>query len=87
VTERPLSTLMESMATFRYQLIGTDGSDLGPFVSSHGDWHVGALIPHPAGYLRVKALVEPLAGETFRAYLLVEDFSAGQNEGANRRPA
>lgn len=65
------------MPPFRYRLIGSDGGDLGPFVSSHPEWPVGGLIPQIDGYLRITAVVEPLTEETFQAYLVVEPFDAG----------
>jgi hypothetical protein len=47
------------MSRFRFRLIDTEGSDLGPFVSSYRDWVPGGLIPRVEGYLRITAVVEP----------------------------
>jgi hypothetical protein len=64
------------MPSFRYRLIDSDGSDLGPFVASHAHWQPGGLIPHADGYLRIVAVVEPLTDEAFQAYLVVEKLGA-----------
>ena len=61
------------MPPFRYRLIDSNGSDLGLFVSGT-DWPVGGLMETTDGYLRITAVVEPEADETFRAYLVVEPF-------------
>ena len=62
------------MHPFRYRLIDSNGSDLGPFVSSI-DWPVGGLMNTSAGYFRITAVVEPETEEPFRAYLVVEPFN------------
>jgi hypothetical protein len=62
------------MLPFRYRLIDSDGSDLGPFVSNT-DWPVGGLMKTPDGYLRISAVVEPETEESFHAYLVVEPFT------------
>jgi hypothetical protein len=64
------------MPAFRYRLIDGDGSDLGPFVSSHPHWQAGGLIPHVSGYLRIVAVVEPETEETLLAYLVVSPFDS-----------
>jgi hypothetical protein len=63
------------MSRFRFRLIDTEGSDLGPFVSSYRDWVPGGLIPRVEGYLRITAVVEPETEEPFLAYLVVEPFN------------
>jgi hypothetical protein len=58
---------------FRYRLLNTEGDDLGPFVSSHNNWHAGDTLPRNArDCLQVTAVVEPEDGATFAAYLVVE---------------
>jgi hypothetical protein len=60
------------MPAYRYRLIGRDGVDLGPLISSRADWQPGALITGVAGELRLTAVVEAEAGQDFQAYLVVE---------------
>jgi hypothetical protein len=61
---------------FRYRLLDTEGDDLGPFVSSHNNWHAGATLPSNArNELQVTAVVEPEDGATFAAYLVVKAVS------------
>ena len=76
---------VERLPPFRYRLLGTDGSDLGPFVSSHAGWHAGGLIPHADGYLRITAIVEPLTDESFQAYLVVERLDEGSQTSSTSR--
>jgi hypothetical protein len=64
------------MPAFRYRLLDSDGSDLGPFVSSHPHWEPGRLIRHVGGYLRIVAVVEPETEEKFRACLVVLPFDS-----------
>jgi len=66
---------MRGMPAYRYRLIGRDGLDLGPLISSRTDWQPGAMITGAAGDLRVTAIVEAEAGQDFRAYLVVEQLS------------
>ena len=53
--------------------MGSDGADLGPFVSST-DWPVGGLMETADGYLRITAVVASEDDEALRAYLVVEPF-------------
>jgi hypothetical protein len=68
------------MPPFRYRLIDSNGSDLGPFVSST-DWQAGGLIETTDGYLRITAVVEPETEENFNAYLVVEPFKLPEASG------
>ena len=60
------------MTVYRYRLIDKNGDDLGPFVSGLKDWCPGRLILQPTGDFEVRAVVEAEPGETFAAYLVVE---------------
>ncbi len=64
------------VVAYRYQLIDKNGNDLGLFVSGFKDWHPGRVILRPAGDFEVRAVVEAEPGETFGAYLIVEQASS-----------
>jgi hypothetical protein len=62
---------------YRYRLLDTQGTDLGPFVSNDEAWEPGSTIARGAGdVLRVIAVVEPEDTRDFRAYLVVEQAAA-----------
>lgn len=63
------------MTVYRYRLIDGDGNDLGPFVTGSDDWQPGRIILRPDADFKVTAVVRTEPGETFAAYLVVEQFS------------
>ena len=76
------------MPPFRYRLIDSTGRDIGPFVSSRDDWRPGDTIPRDVTQsLRVKAVVEPMMEESFRAYLIVQEVDAEESapDGSSSR--
>ena len=78
------------MPPFRYRLIDNGGRDIGPFVSSRDDWQPGDTIPRGVTEsLRVRAVVEPMPDESFRAYLVVEEVDAAESapDGSSSRLA
>jgi hypothetical protein len=57
---------------FRYRLIDSEGTDLGPFVSKRGDWKPGERIGRSKGEdMLITAVIEPEDDVGFRAYLVV----------------
>ena len=66
------------MVVYRYRLTNRDGVDLGPFISGFDDWKPGRIILRPGGDYEVRAVVEAGPGDNFRAYLVIEQFSANR---------
>ena len=60
------------LTVYRYRLIDRVGNDLGLFVSGFKDWQPGRIILRPSGDYEVRAVVAAETGETFGAYLIVE---------------
>jgi hypothetical protein len=63
---------------FRYRLIDTDGTDLGPFVSKRQDWKPGDRIDRSKGEdMVITAVIEPEVDAGFQAYLVVSPPASG----------
>jgi hypothetical protein len=68
---------------FRFRLIDSEGTDLGPFVSKRPDWKPGERIGRSKGEdMLITAVVEPEQGAGFQAYLVVSPVGI---DGASER--
>jgi hypothetical protein len=63
------------MTVYRYRLIDGEGADLGLFVTGSDDWRPGRIILRPEADFKVNAVVETEPGESFGAYLVVEELT------------
>lgn len=67
---------------FRFRLIDSEGTDLGPFFSKRQDWKPGERIGRSKGEdIVITAVIEPEEEAGFRAYLVVSSLGA---DGASR---
>ena len=69
--------------TFRFRLIDSEGTDLGPFVSKRPAWKPGERIGGIKGEdILITAVIEPEEGAAFQAYLVVSPVGI---DGASER--
>jgi hypothetical protein len=70
---------------FRYRLIDTEGTDLGPFVSKRQDWTPGERIGRGKNEdMLITAVIEPEDDAGFQAYLVVSPI---ESDGASETRA
>ena len=67
---------------FRFRLIDSEGSDLGPFVSKRSDWKPGERIGRSKGEdMLITAVIEAAEDAGFQAYLVVSSLGVDGASG------